>query len=76
MGGITLADRNAQGIAATERLIKDVNPKMDVLKVLVNVADQKSVENMVSETVARFGGINYGMFFFVSIEYFKDNFWR
>lgn len=35
MGGITLADRNAQGIAEAEHLIKDVNSKMDVLKVII-----------------------------------------
>lgn len=62
MDGIALADRNTITISETERLIRGIKPDLVVLEIPVDVADEKSVEDMVQKTVSQFSNINYGVF--------------
>ncbi|KAJ2893374.1 hypothetical protein MKZ38_008738 [Zalerion maritima] len=57
--GIALADKNSVAIAETEKMIKGLNTNVEVLGLVVDVAQPASVDKMVADTVSRFGGINY-----------------
>ena len=55
---VFIADRNLAGAAALAEELKAGNPAAAALPVEVNVADEDSVEAMVSQVVERAGGID------------------
>lgn len=58
--GITLADLSADGLAETVRLIQADFPSVNVLPLVVDVTDERSVEDMVSKAVETFGSLECG----------------
>ena len=57
---ITLADINPDGVAETERMIKEEFPHAGTLKVTVDVTDEKSVNAMVESAAQAFGTLECG----------------
>lgn len=60
--GITIADIKAEALDETEKEIQKINPTIQVLKVSVDVADPKSVSEMVVKALATHGRLDYGTF--------------
>lgn len=58
--GITLADRNEEGLAETARLVQTEFPHAKVLSVVLDVTDEQSVNAMVDKTIEAFGALDYG----------------
>jgi hypothetical protein len=59
--GIALADVNETGLLKVKKELEDVatNPDFKCITVVVNVADEKSVQDMVAKVVQEFGRIDY-----------------
>ncbi|KAF5628926.1 dehydrogenase [Fusarium sp. NRRL 52700] len=57
---ITLADLNKDGVLETSRLIKAEFPDAKVLPLVVDVTDEKSVNDMVDQAVQAFGTLDCG----------------
>lgn len=55
---IVIADRNSDGLEETSKLI-DAATGCDILKVQTDVSKPDSVQNMVDQTVEKFGRIDY-----------------
>jgi len=56
--GITLADLNKDGVAETARLIQNEFPNVKILPVIIDVTDEKSVNEMVDQAVQAFGTLD------------------
>lgn len=59
--GIAISDVNETGLLKVKKELEDVatNPNFQCITVVVNVADEKSVQNMIAKVVAEFGRIDY-----------------
>lgn len=57
---IAVADIRMDAINRTTELIHKAAPHVKVFEVVVDVADEQSIQEAVSSTVERFGGIQYG----------------
>ena len=55
---LVLVDLNAASLEETKSKVLEVAPNAEVLLITANVADEKQVENYVSETVDKFGKID------------------
>lgn len=62
---IALADITIEGVNATISSIKAQGYEVQTLALKTNVTDVVSVRSMVLETTNTFGGIDYGMSFFL-----------
>ncbi|KAH8798524.1 hypothetical protein F5884DRAFT_848191 [Xylogone sp. PMI_703] len=58
---LTLADLNLNGLNETERLVQEVAPSVQILKLTIDVSDKQSVDEMVLKTVQRFGSLHYAI---------------
>lgn len=59
--GIAIADVNEAGLLKVKAELEQTatNPHFKCITLVVNVADEKSVQNMVEQTVAAFGRIDF-----------------
>ena len=59
--GVALADVNETSLLKVKKELEDVatNPNFKCITVVVNVADEKSVQDMIAKVVAEFGRIDY-----------------
>lgn len=59
--GIAIADVNETGLLKVKKELEEVatNPSFKCITVVVNVADEKSVQDMIAKVVAEFGRIDY-----------------
>lgn len=60
INNITLGDINVNGLQETEDLIKAEFPAAGVLRVLVDVTDEDSVNEMVTQAIQQFGSLECG----------------
>lgn len=58
---ITLADIRMESIEETAEKIRNIAPNIKLFEVVVDVANEQSIQDMVSGTAEKFGGIDYGM---------------
>lgn len=58
-----LADRNAEGLDDTARLIAEAvgDEKVDVLRIPTDVLKAEQIENLIEEAVEHFGRIDYAV---------------
>ncbi|RFU24652.1 hypothetical protein B7463_g11685, partial [Scytalidium lignicola] len=56
---LSIADLNPEGLRKTTERVKECNPEVKVLEMIVDVSDPESVESMVRSTMNNFGGLQY-----------------
>lgn len=57
---LALADVRAEAIKETVQMIRKAAPNVKLLELVVDVADEHSVQSMIDQTVKDFGTIEYG----------------